>query len=1257
MKKLFYYFSLIFIIILSSWLSIRLFSKNDPSFKPVQPSASLSPLRFIENKGQWDERILYKAKIKGGEILFEADKITWHFYHLPKEKHGPHGSGHEEEKVLKGHIARTHFEGKSPQVMLNASIPSKAYHNYFIGNDPSNWASQVSLFAQITYQDLYPGIDLRIYGYGDALKYDFLVEAGADPDLISLRMEGVDKVKLEGGRLKWTTSLREIEEDAPVSYQVLGEEVLPVNSRFRLRRNRLGFDFPEGYDPQKDLVIDPNLVFSTYSGSTSDNWGFTATYDELGNSYAGGIEITVGNFNQGGYPVTTGAYQFFNAGGDREITISKFNPDGTQLIYATYIGGNNQEQPHSLITNAKGELIIFGRTNSSNYPTTSDAYDSTPNGNFDMFITKLSANGGALIGSTYLGGSMDDGANGAINEFNLFPSPTQYNYADDARGEVFLDNDGNILVGGPSQSSDFPISAGAYASPFGGRQMGILAKFNANLSGLFWSARVGGRGMDAIYSVKVDESNNVLFAGGSSSDNLPASGLNTFYQGGRSDGFIGKLSSNGQSLLGLTYLGTSSYDQVYLMDTDKEGFVYVCGQTEGDFPVMSQPGVPIYSNDRAKQFVAKLSPQLDQIEYSTTVGSSGANFPNISPTAMLVDICENVYVTGWGGLANPVGSTANMPTTSDALQRSTDGSDIYIFVLSRDARELRYASYLGGNGTGNNTTGEHTDGGTSRFDKNGIVYHAVCAQCGQSAEFPTTAGAYSTANGFPDNCNLAVFKLAFDLEGVRADFFVESPGDTIEGCAPFTAKFNNASYLGPNPGPDLGFVWDFDVNGNKSEEFEPVFTFEDPGFYKIMLIVRDPLSCNLADTTYRILKVKAPPQADAGPDFSLCRGAEGQLQGSGGAEYRWSPAQGLSDPNIANPSVVIEASTAYTLRVIDKEGCEAEDQVSINVLEPEEIQVVETKRTCVDVPVLIQAWSNTGNVVSYSWSPSEGLSDPNIGSPIAMPEQTTDYVVTALDNKGCEISDTVRVEVEPRPQTQLDGINKSCSGGLIELMASGGDFFVWSTGDSASVITIPVPTEPETYIATAFIGNCEGISDTIVVDEKFDFPEASFAHNPETGFAPADIFFENTTVGGDTFLWDFGNAGRRSTEMSPTFTYPFAGEYRVELIASTDFGCTDTFYRTIIIEDTRIHVPSAFSPNGDGINDDFFVTQNGIELINIKIFSRWGAKVFEESQPDFTWDGKFNGKDLPEGVYVWVVEAVGFNGRKFPMKGTLTLIR
>ncbi|MEM9022489.1 MAG: hypothetical protein AAGB22_02015, partial [Bacteroidota bacterium] len=421
-----------------------------------------SPLKFGENKGQWDERVRYRADLGAGYLFLEDTALTYFFRH-PEDLEAIHEWHHHSEAPAEGYVTvrnhafRVALEGASRQPTLSGQALRSDYENYYLGSDRSRWASRVRQFREVFYADVYPNIDFRIYGRGPDLKYDFLVRPGGRPEVIRLAYTGVDRLKLSGGRLHITTSMGTMVEARPYIYQDVNGQRKAVKGRFALDGHTVSFKITGKYDPARPLIIDPTLIFSTYTGSASDNWGYTASYDEAGNAYGGGIII---NDPNGQYPVSLGAFQTTYGGGEGsfstqcDISIVKYSSDGSNLEYSTYLGGSGNESPHSLVVNNDNELYVLGTTSSSNYPTTVNAYDTIFGGGplaivnsiqytgSDIIVTKFDSNGTALLGSTYMGGTNNDGLNDAVN-------PTQglfMNYGDQFRGEIIVDSLGNAYV-------------------------------------------------------------------------------------------------------------------------------------------------------------------------------------------------------------------------------------------------------------------------------------------------------------------------------------------------------------------------------------------------------------------------------------------------------------------------------------------------------------------------------------------------------------------------------------------------------------------------------------------------------------------------------------------------------------------------------------------------------------------------------------------------------------------------------------------
>lgn len=665
------------------------------------------------------------------------------------------------------HSVKVKFVGSNPNPKISKDFSSSEYFNYFVGSE-SKWASNVHGFKKIVLRQIYPLIDLELLAQPDGLKINFHLQPGANPSLIQLQYQGADKLELKDNKLKIITSLGEWIEEEPVSYQSIDSSQEVIKTDYVLKNNILSFQL-DHYHSQKPIVIDPSIIFGTYVGSAADNFGFAASFDKDGNAYGAGT-VYAANF-----PITTGAYDITFGGGSgsngeyaRDAFITKFNPNGSQLLFASFIGGSDNEQPHSVTVSGgdtismSPQIIIFGTTNSTDFPTTVNAFDRTQNGGSDIFISKLNLDGTILVASTLYGGSANDGINGqAIYSYTSQPTLLPYNYSDWYRGEVLTDQSGNIYISSSTNSTNAPMINASQSLYGGGYQDGILLKFTFNLNTILFSTYVGGNGDDGLYSLCLDNLNNIFIGGGSTSSNLQY-GTTSFPYSGSVDGLIGKYSNSGvrQKLI---YTGTSSYDQVFFVQTDNLNNLYSMGQTTGTMGMSAN----VYGQNNGKQFAQKYDQNLNNLLLKTSFGKGLAQ-PELSPSAFLVDVCGRIYISGWGGgtnnsYHNGMGNVYGLPTTPDAFQQNTDGSDFYLMVLSQNFAQLSFATFYGGA-----QSQEHVDGGTSHFDKSGIVYQAVCAGCGGLNDFPTTSNAWSRINpgkrAFNTNiggCNLGLFK--FDM--------------------------------------------------------------------------------------------------------------------------------------------------------------------------------------------------------------------------------------------------------------------------------------------------------------------------------------------------------------------------------------------------------------------------------------------------------------------------------------------------------------
>lgn len=584
------------------------------------PSSSGNIVRFVENKGQWEDVVLFKAELGNGAVFVEKDGFTFSLLseETLRERHhhaksGGISVGKPKEPTLeqKGHAYKMRFAGSNTEVEVSGVNQLPEYFNYIIGDDPEKWSSGVAAFTRVYYKNLYKGIDLVLYSHNANLKYDFFIHPGADPAHIRFFYEGIDLIKQKGGQLELLTSVGKIIESKPVAFEQSETDTVPVACVYTKTGDGYGFELPDGYNRNNTLVIDPELIFSTYSGSVADNFGFTATYDHDGFLYSGSIVFS------SGYPTTPGAYNQFYMGGC-DVAITKYDTTGTFMVWSTIIGGTGYEAPHSMICNAQNELYVFGTTGSWDFPTTPDAYDRSFNNQrtfdlkrtrvlpglgiqylygCDMFVLKLSKDGDELKSSTYLGGSGNDGLNstrydslysfagGLYVQYGPWAHDTlRYNYADEMRGEIDIDQNNNIYIATCTSSEDFPIVGNTLQTSYGGGRLdGVIVKMDAQLRNILWSTYLGGAGPDAIYSLALDKTGGIYVAGGTRSPDFPTQSevVQADFGGGRSDAFVSYLDASGQTLIRSTYWGSEEYDQAYFVETDYLDYVYIYGQTEG----------------------------------------------------------------------------------------------------------------------------------------------------------------------------------------------------------------------------------------------------------------------------------------------------------------------------------------------------------------------------------------------------------------------------------------------------------------------------------------------------------------------------------------------------------------------------------------------------------------------------------------------------------------------------------------------------
>lgn len=1182
------------------FLPLIFFSAEAQSYDAVQ---------FIENKGQWDSRVKFMGDVPGGAVFVHQTGFTV-MQHKPEDwkriQDAVHGHNPDKEALSRNQKFTIHshaYEVKfvnaaQPSIIADKPLPS--YNNYFIGNDTSKWASGCKIYQGITLQNIYPNIDVRYYSDNGQMKYDLIVKPGGRVSDIALEYTGADALEIKDKQLIVKTSIGNVKELSPYTYQNSGKGRKSISCNYIVKGNTVRFDV-KGYDDATTLVIDPTMIFASFSGSKLDNWGFTATYGPDGSLFGGGIVSGLG------FPTTPGAYQTSYGGDKWDIGIMKLSPNGSQNLFATYIGGSGIEQPHSLFVDPQGNVVIAGRTNSPRYPD-AGAYPTTGAegfigavGGYDIIVTKLNATGTALIGSKRIGGSGDDGVN--INATRA-PFSLQKNYGDDGRSEVILDGANNIYVASCTQSTNFPIRGGGFQSTFGGKQDGVVLKLTPDVSGLMFSTYLGGKDNDAAYVLSLNPSDNSIYVGGGTeSTNFPTTaGTISSSSNGGIDGFVAVLNNSGTSLLRATYIGTGGTDQVFGVQFDRFGIPYIMGQTTGSWQAKRPPGTSTFwSQTGGKQFVAKIKTDLSDYIYSTMFGT-GSALPNISPTAFLVDRCENVYVSGWGGELSgfPSGGTAGLPT-KNALYPATDGSDFYFFVLKRDATDQLYGDFYGQSGG----LPDHVDGGTSRFDRNGVIYQAICANCDNSPKprYPTTPGSAYPANGSPQ-CNMAMVKIAINLAGVHAGVQPSINGvpNDSSGCVPLTVTFTDTIQSA------VSYEWNFGDGSPQVTTIKPdtSHTYTRVGLYRVMLIGIDPSTCNVRDTSYITIKVG---DLIAQVGFNAVK-----LNPCDSFKYRFD-----------NTSIA-PAARPYRPNSFVWDFGDGSPRVT----------------------------GGTNSVFHNYAKPG-----------------TYRARLYLTDTAYCNYPDSavIPVRVAQLVKANFTTPRAGCVpyGAVFTNTSSGGQQFLWNFGDGTTS-TQDSPTHlyttPGTYIIklkavdSATCNIVDSTSFTITLTAK---PTADYSVLPQPPLVNTPIMFTNlSSPDAIRFKWSFGDGDSLiTTSRAPlSHEYNATKTYDTYLIAFNANGCPDTAFRQVrTLIEPALDVPNAFTPLSGDANNRIFVRGFAIGKMKFTIWNRWGQKMFEAGSKNNGWDGKYKGMLQPMDVYAYTLDVEFTDGTKATKKGDITLIR
>jgi hypothetical protein len=679
------------------------------------------PTTFEGNVGQTDPQVNFLSRGSGYVVFLTAGGMVFSAHSQLVANTGAQPNVRPAPQTSGGAVIQLNLVGANPNPLAVGESPQPGKVNYFIGRDRSKWHTNVATYGKVHYKDIYPGIDLVYYGNPSQLEYDFEIAAGANPRQIQFDVKGADTVSVaSNGDLVLQTKLGALHVKSPVLYQTINNMKLPISGGFSLKSStRVGFSLT-GYDPTKPLVIDPVLLYSTYLGGLADDQAVGIAVDTEGSAYVAGWTQST-NFplaSEGQTPSGTNAF------------IAKLDVSGSSLLYADFIGGSSEDYATAMTLDNDNNVYVTGYTCSSDFPMV-NAFQSSMNGCYDGFISKVSGDGSSLLYSTYLGGS-----NGA----------QPYSIA--------LNSSSEMYVAGYTNSTDFPLlnAVQTTVAPNGGGnygQYGFVTHLTADGSALVFSTYLAGSANviqncgypcwgapdTLIQGIAVDLSGNAYVAGWTNTSDFPTtvgaympslSNLNN-----QQIAFVSEFSGSG-SLLYSTYFGSTSGNgypsSAAGIAVDSTGSAYITGTaySDGSFPVttpnLCDPGT--YGWSCSYGFVTKFNPTGTGLAYSTFLPVNNS----ATPQSIALDSLENAYV-----LSSVYGSGM---TTVNPIEGFTNQSDMLITEIDPTGSIQLFGTYLGGNG-------EDFPGGIA-VDVSGSIYVAGYTN---SSDFPVSAAALQNTLG------------------------------------------------------------------------------------------------------------------------------------------------------------------------------------------------------------------------------------------------------------------------------------------------------------------------------------------------------------------------------------------------------------------------------------------------------------------------------------------------------------------------------
>ena len=1046
-----YFFISVFVLPLFLGASGKSFGSFPEQEEPVNAAPDL-PVIVRKNQGQWDEKILYKGSTSNTSVSFLQDQVSFGFSRVVEKKVGealPSPASVIQSEVQEYLVWNLHFDGMNSKPELVAEGEQESKTNYILKNKTF---TNVPDYAQLTYKNIYDKIDLRYYALEHALKYDFIIKPGGDLNKISLQCDGIKSLSVNPkGELELLTAWGIQTESTPFAYQWVNGEKKKIDVRFFIsNEHTFGFKAYQNYDRALELIIDPVVLdWATYMSGKSNStngYQFDLTTDAAGFVYGTG-------YNNNSFPTTPGSYSTAYSGdsgnplainGAGDVFVYKLNQTGSALIYSTYIGGSNDEAGRGIQVNAAGEAFVTGVTVSYDFPT-QNPLQPFIKGLIDAFVFKLNASGTNLIFSTYLGGTSNDWG-----------------------FDIAINNAGESFITGSTNSSDFPVSAGAFQTNWVYNTEVFVARLDASGANLLYATFVGQNGYSMGYGIAVDATNNAYVTGVTDNTNFPTTpGSFDVTANGGQDAFILKLNPGGTGLIYSTYLGGSGndafggaaasyYSYGLAITLNAAGEAFVTGGTQSaNFPVTAGA----YSTTlkgTGDAYIAHIDASGSSLLYSTFMGGVGQEHGY----DIVVTGSDEVFVSG-------TTNSNDFPTTPCAFDASYNGgmSDVFLLKLNAAGNKLIYSTYYGGNDA------DYSDPSIGLIKKT-CTTEIVVGFTTHSWNLPTTAGSLqpkATTTQFADD-QPTLFKLKPKIK----------PGFTMT-----PTKFCGTPVTFTDTTSQCGLWdtltvhhWDFG-DGTVADGISVTHSYTVAGTYNPKLIVGCPM-----DSASKTLTITTGIfNTTIGTTPSACTATTGTASitvGGGTSPYAF---QWNTTPTQSGQTATGLAAGTYVVTITDKGGCTATTTATI----------IDSNSPTVTINSAIDPLCNAGKTGSaiavpaggtgpftYSWSNGQTAATATALSGIT-------YVVTVTDANGCKQSQTITLNDPPAIQGPSFSTTKADCGltnGSAIASASGGTgtlTYTWGNTTSGATST---GLAPGNYLITIIDGNGCTKDSTVTVGAK-----------------------------------------------------------------------------------------------------------------------------------------------------------------------------